>query len=105
MSHYEDSKTNAVNAKITFPETATNYLKVTCQNLKEILVVGIRGTFFVSFFAVIGGGFGYLLGAHPTLWIRAIVGGIVIFCFIIWISLWDPGCSYNRRRYLGMNKH
>ena len=80
------------------------YLKVTWNSLKEILVVGLRCTFFVSFFAVFGAGFGYLLAAHPTIWVRTIVGGMVVFCFIIWMTLWDPGCSYNRRRYLGMNK-
>jgi len=83
----------------------SNYLKVTWQNLKEIFAVGFKGTFFVSFFAVIGGGLGYQLAAHPTIWVRIVVGGIVIFCFIIWITLWDPGCTYNRRRYLGMNRH
>jgi hypothetical protein len=83
-----------------------DYLKVTWQNLKEILLTAIRGTLLVIIFALIGGGLGYLLAAHPTIWVRSIVVVLMIFCFIIWVTLWDPCCcSYNRRRYLGMNKH
>lgn len=81
------------------------YLKMTFQNLKEILATGLRGTLLVMIFALIGSGFGYLLATHPTIWVRSIVGGLMIICFIIWVTLWNPNCSYNRRRYLGMNKH
>ena len=102
MSIYEDYDGNR---KRTFAGNVLNYLKVTGQALKKILVVSLKGTFFALFFAVIGGGLGYLLASHPTLWVRVIVGGLMIVCFIIWTSLWDPGCSYNRRRYMGMNKH
>ena len=82
-----------------------HYLKVTWQNLKEILLAALRGTLLVVIFALIGGGLGYLLAAHPTIWVRSIVVVLMIFCFIIWITLWDPCCSYNRRRFLGMNKN
>jgi hypothetical protein len=82
-----------------------HYLKVTWQNLKEILLAALRGTLLVVIFALIGGGLGYLLAAHPTIWVRSIVVVLMIFCFIIWITLWNPCCSYNRRRFLGMNKN
>ena len=81
------------------------YLKVTWHNLKDILATGLRGTLLVIIFALIGCGLGYLLATHPTIWVRSIVGGLMIFCFIIWVTLWNPCCSYNRRRILGMNKN
>lgn len=103
MSNIEDYEIHT--GKVTFAKSVLNYLAVTVQNLKEILTVGLKGTFFILCFSVIGGGFGYLLATHPTVWVRVLVGGIMIICFIIWTTLWNPECSYNRRRYLRMNRH
>lgn len=103
MSNFEDYENHT--GKVTFAKSILGYLGVTVQNLKEILVVGFKWSFFIFCFTVIGGGFGYLLATHPTVWVRVIVGGIMIICFIIWTTLWNPQCSYNRRRYMGMNKH
>ena len=62
-----------------------DYLKVTWQNLKEILLVALPGTLLVMIFALIGGGLGYLLAAHPTIWIRSIVVALMIICFTFYI--------------------
>lgn len=105
MSSIEDYEYHTGNGKVTFAKSALGYLHVTVQNMKEILAVGFKWSFFIFCFTVIGGGFGYLLATHPTVWVRVIVGGIMIICFIIWTTLWNPQCSYNRRRYMGMNKN